>query len=176
LINSREKIIELPWFNIGPADCCPPVTESKDLDMEVRVQSKSLDPWQAIQDYQQQSEKLAGKYGATSVFIGTMRDFNQGADVQVMTLEHYPGMTERHLEAVASESLDRWDIQDVLVVHRVGELRPNDPIVLVAIWSAHRDSAFSACRYVIDELKTRAPFWKQESTTAGKRWVEQEHD
>lgn len=144
--------------------------------MDVRIQTEPLDPWQAIQDCQRGSEKLTGKYGATSVFVGTMRDFNQGTDVQVMTLEHYPGMTERHLEAVALEALERWDILDVLVVHRVGELSPNDPIVLVAVWSAHRDAAFSACRYVIDELKTRAPFWKQESTPAGKRWVEQGHD
>lgn len=144
--------------------------------MEVHVQAEPLDPWQVAQDYQQKNNKLTGKFGASSIFIGTMRDFNQGADVQMMTLEHYPGMTERHLEAVASEALDRWDIQDVLVVHRVGEIRPNDPIVLVAVWSAHRDDSFSACRYVIDELKTRAPFWKQESTPAGKRWVEQGHD
>ena len=106
--------------------------------MEVRVQAEPLDPWSDIQQYQHNKAGLKGKFGATNVFVGTMRDFNQGADVQVMTLEHYPGMTERHLEAVASEALDRWDILDLLVVHRVGELRPNEPIVLVAVWSAHQ--------------------------------------
>ena len=143
---------------------------------EVRVQTEALDPWPVIQQYQHNKTGLKGKFGATNVFVGTMRDFSQGADVGRMTLEHYPGMTERHLEKVVTEAMEQWDVLDMIVVHRVGELLPNDPIVLVAVWSAHRDAAFSASRYVIDELKTRAPFWKQESTSAGKRWVEQGHD
>lgn len=141
--------------------------------MDVRVITSELDPWREIQQYQASQPELRGKVGATSVFIGTMRDMNQGKAVQQMTLEHYPGMTERHLQKVASESLQRWDVLDVLLVHRVGTLKPDDPIVLVAVWSAHRGEAFDACRYVIDELKTRAPFWKQEQTPEGSRWVQQ---
>ncbi len=144
--------------------------------MEVRVQGGALDPWQEIQHYQQRQPQLAGKHGATAVFVGSMRDFNQDTEVRRMTLEHYPGMTEKHLQAVAAEALDRWDVLDVLLLHRVGELNPNDPIVLVAVWSAHRADAFAACRYVIDELKTRAPFWKQEVTPAGQRWVKPQSD
>jgi molybdopterin synthase catalytic subunit len=83
-------------------------------------------------------------------------------------------MTEKHLEQVATEAASRWPIEDLLVIHRYGELRPGEPIVCVAAWAAHRDAAFAACRYVIDELKTRAPFWKQELTEEGRRWVEQE--
>jgi molybdopterin synthase catalytic subunit len=110
------------------------------------------------------------------VFVGTLRDFNQGDAVQAMTLEHYAPMTQKHLERLAEEALARWPIEDVLVIHRYGELRPNDPIVCVAVWAAHRDSALDACRYLIDELKTRAPFWKQELTPQGRRWVAPEAD
>jgi molybdopterin synthase catalytic subunit len=91
-----------------------------------------------------------------------------------MTLEHYPGMTEGYLEKIRTEAMSRWNIVDALVIHRYGPLAPNDPIVLVAVWSSHRDDAFAACRYLIDELKTRAPFWKQEQTAGGERWVKPE--
>ena len=139
--------------------------------MAVRVQKEAFDPWHEVATYQATQPTLAGKYGATTVFVGCLRDFNQGNAVAAMTLEHYPGMTERHLEKVSAEAVQRWEILDSLVIHRVGLLSPNDPIVLVAVWSAHRDAAFQACRYIIDELKTRAPFWKQESTPGGERWV-----
>jgi molybdopterin synthase catalytic subunit len=101
-----------------------------------------------------------------------MRNLNEGEVVRSMTLEHYPGMTEKYLEKVSTEAAGRWAILDSLVVHRVGGLQPDDPIVVVAVWSAHRASAFDACRFIIDELKTRAPFWKQETTAHGQRWVE----
>jgi len=101
-----------------------------------------------------------------------MRQLNQGDAVRAMTLEHYPGMTEKYLEKVSNEAGERWSILDSLVVHRVGNLLPDDPIVVVAVWSAHRADAFDACRFIIDELKTRAPFWKQETTINGRRWVE----
>jgi molybdopterin synthase catalytic subunit len=101
-----------------------------------------------------------------------MRDLNEGAEVKGMTLEHYPEMTRRHLERVAAEARARWALEDVLVVHRHGDLAPGDPIVLVAAWSAHRGAAFEACRYLIEELKHRAPFWKKEQGPAGERWVE----
>jgi molybdopterin synthase catalytic subunit len=139
--------------------------------MLIKVQQAAFDPWKEVLTYQQAQPALAGKCGATTVFVGCLRDFNQGDRVAGMTLEHYPGMTERYLEKVSAEAAQQWKILDSLVIHRVGPLLPNDPIVLVAVWSAHRDAAFSACRYIIDELKTRAPFWKQESTPDGKRWV-----
>lgn len=139
--------------------------------MGVRVQAAAFDPWKEVIAYQEVQGKLAGKFGATTVFVGCLRDFNQDHPVSAMTLEHYPGMTEKHLERVAAEAGQRWEILDSLVIHRVGPLLPNDPIVLVAVWSTHRDAAFRACRYIIDELKTRAPFWKQEQTPDGQRWV-----
>ncbi len=139
--------------------------------MKILLVEKAFDPWQEITCYQSGQSVLVGKFGATAVFVGTLRDFNQGNDVQAMTLEHYAPMTQRHLERVAGEAMSRWPIEDVLVIHRYGELRPNDPIVCVAVWAVHRDAAFAACRQVIDELKTRAPFWKQELTPKGRRWV-----
>ena len=139
--------------------------------MSVRLAGEAFDPWAEVQAFQASHPALAGKFGATAVFIGTMRDFNQGAAVGSMVLEHYAPMTQREIEKLCAQARERWEILDVLVVHRYGPLTPNDPIVLVAVWSAHRDTAFSACRFVIDELKTRAPFWKQEQTAAGKRWV-----
>lgn len=139
--------------------------------MKILLMEKAFDPWQEITRHQAGQPALVGKFGATAVFVGTLRDFNQGDAVQAMTLEHYAPMTRKYLERVAEEALTRWPIEDVLLIHRYGELRPNDPIVCVAVWAAHRDAAFDACRYLIDELKTRAPFWKQEQTPRGRRWV-----
>jgi molybdopterin synthase catalytic subunit len=101
-----------------------------------------------------------------------VRDLNDADAVVTMTLEHYPGMTEKALAAIESEARARWDLLDVRIVHRVGELRPLDQIVLVAVTSAHRGDAFSACEYIMDFLKTRAPFWKKELTPSGARWVD----
>ena len=140
--------------------------------MKILLLNRSFDPWREIVRHQDEQPGLRGRFGATAVFVGTLRDFNQGETVRAMTLEHYAPMTQKHLERVAEEALGRWLVEDVLVIHRHGELQPNDPIVLVAVWAAHRDAAFAACRYVIDELKARAPFWKQELTGQGKRWVE----
>lgn len=142
--------------------------------MRIRLLDRGFDPWREVAAYQAEQPQLAGKFGATTVFVGTLRDFNQGETVQRMTLEHYPDMTEKYLERVCREAQSRWQVADMLVIHRHGALAPNDPIVLVAVWSGHRDSAFAACRYVIDELKTRAPFWKKEETESGPRWVEQQ--
>lgn len=139
--------------------------------MIIRLMQQAFDPWQEITRHQSEQSALSGKFGATAVFVGTLRDFNQGNEVQAMTLEHYAPMTQKYLERVAEEASRSWPIEDVLVIHRYGELRPNDPIVCVAVWAAHRDAAFDACRYVIDELKLRAPFWKQELTQKGRRWV-----
>lgn len=142
--------------------------------MSVHLQEAALDPWKWVQQHQAEHTEIHGKFGATSVFVGTMRDFNQGQQIETMTLEHYPAMTQKQLEAICDEARQQWDLLELLVVHRYGAIRPNDPIVLVAVWSGHRDHAFKACRYVIDALKTRAPFWKQEQTSAGRRWVDQE--
>lgn len=142
----------------------------------IRVQSEAFDPWRELDIFQRsQGPDWAGRFGATAVFVGSLRDFNQGSAVAGMTLEHYPGMTEGYLKKIGSEAQARWELLDFLIIHRTGQLLPGDPIVLVATWSAGRASAFAACRYLIDELKTRAPFWKQEATPGGARWVKPEH-
>jgi molybdopterin synthase catalytic subunit len=110
--------------------------------------------------------------GAVASFIGTVRDRSDGAGVSAMELEHYPGMTERAIEAMMDAALQRFDIRGARVVHRVGHLLPGDQIVLVAVSSAHRGQAFQACEFLMDYLKTQAPFWKKETTPEGARWVD----
>jgi len=110
--------------------------------------------------------------GAVATFIGTVRDRNDGASVSAMELEHYPGMTERAIEAMVGEARRRFDIHGVRVIHRIGALVPRDQIVLVAVASAHRHDAFQACEFLMDYLKTQAPFWKKETTPDGARWVD----
>ncbi len=112
------------------------------------------------------------RVGAVVSFIGTVRDINVGEVVSTLTLEHYPGMTERSLQGIAQQAQERFDIYRCLIIHRVGELAPCDQIVLVAVTSAHRGQAFLACEFVMDYLKTEAPFWKKEQTADGARWVE----
>ncbi|MCG3188312.1 MAG: Molybdopterin synthase catalytic subunit [Burkholderiaceae bacterium] len=113
-----------------------------------------------------------GQVGAVATFVGTVRDRNDGAGVSAMELEHYPGMTERAIDAMVTEAHRRFDIRGVRVIHRVGALRQGDQIVLVAVSAAHRRDAFQACEFLMDYLKTQAPFWKQESTPEGARWVD----
>ncbi len=140
--------------------------------MKVFITKDALDPYKEIMEFER-SDLPAGKHGGVVSFVGTMRDFNDGQDVAAMDLDYYPGMTEHHIERVCQEAIDEWDVMDTLVVHRVGKMVPTDPIVLVAVWSAHRKDAFDACRYIINYLKESAPFWKCEVTTAGeKHWVE----
>jgi molybdopterin synthase catalytic subunit len=110
--------------------------------------------------------------GAIASFVGLARDMNEGSDVAAMTLEHYPGMTEKALAALVEEAQSRWTLLDVTLIHRVGRLLPGDPIVLVAVAGSHRGEAFAACEFIMDYLKTRAPFWKKEETPEGERWVE----
>lgn len=112
------------------------------------------------------------RIGAVASFIGVCRDLNDGAAVATMTLEHYPGMTERQLQKIVVDARARWNILGVTIVHRVGELRPLDQIVLVIVTSAHRGDAFAACEFIMDYLKTQAPFWKKEATAAGTHWVD----
>ena len=110
--------------------------------------------------------------GALVTFVGLMRDLNEGVEVSRMTLEHYPGMTEKALAAIAEEAAARWNLEGISIIHRVGTLDPQDPIVFVGAVSRHRQDAFRACEFLIDSLKTRAPFWKKEHTAHGERWVE----
>ena len=140
--------------------------------MRVELRETPFEPLVELECHQRMSTGLAGRCGATAIFIGTMRDFNDGDAVQGMVLEYYPGMTEKYLWRIVETASREWSLLEVLVVHRVGELRPNDPIVLVAVWSEHRAAAFSACRSIMEELKSKAPFWKRETTAAGSRWVE----
>lgn len=136
--------------------------------MAVRVQTADFDVGAEI------AAMRAGNpgIGAIASFVGLVRDINDGAGVSEMTLEHYPGMTEKALEAIVAEALTRWDVYGVRVIHRVGRLLPTEQIVLVAVSSAHRGEAFAACEFVMDYLKTRAPFWKREVTPDGARWVD----
>lgn len=133
----------------------------------IRVQAEDFDPGAEIARFTQGN----GKVGGVCMFLGLVRDFAETADVQGMTLEHYPGMTEKQLEAIEAEARRRWPLEDALVIHRFGRLEPGDRIVLVATASAHREAAFQSCHFLIDWLKTRAPFWKIEHTAEGDQWV-----
>jgi len=110
--------------------------------------------------------------GAVAAFIGTVRDRNDGQGVSAMELEHYPGMTERAIEAMIDAAHQRFDIRGARVIHRIGVLQPEDQIMMVAVMSAHRGAAFQACEFLMDYLKTQAPFWKKEQTPQGARWVD----
>ncbi len=126
-------------------------------------------------DTQQEYDALRAdcpKIGAIVSFVGLMRDFNEGDDVTSLFLEHYPGMTEKVLEDIRLQAMQRWSLLQVRVVHRVGNLTPSDQIVYVGVSSAHRGDAFAACEFIMDFLKTQAPFWKREATTHGDRWVD----
>ena len=136
--------------------------------MAVHVQTADFDVAQELATLRARDARV----GAVVTFIGTVRDINDDSRVSQMTLEHYPGMTDKALEAIVAKAKARFDIYDALVIHRVGELRPTDQIVLVAVTSAHRGEAFDACRFIIDYLKTEAPFWKKEQTPQGARWVD----
>ena len=139
------------------------------MKVEIRVQANAFDPLAELEPVHAAGPQVGGVVS----FVGLMRDLNQGDRVHSMTLEHYPGMTEKALAAIVDEAGQRWALDMVRVVHRVGEVLPQDPIVLVAVASAHRGEAFRACEFIIDYLKTRAPFWKREQTRDGSsRWVE----
>ena len=133
----------------------------------VRIQEEPFDAGALVAE----AHRANPKVGAIASFIGLVRDINEGSDVSEMTLEHYPGMTERAIENICREAAERWDVLDARVVHRVGALRPTDPIVIVVVASGHRGDAFAACEFIMDFLKTRAPFWKKERTAGGERWV-----
>jgi len=143
----------------------------------IKIVSFEFDPFVEVQAYQQQQQALAGKYGATNLFVGTMRDFNEGDKVKGMTLEHYPGMTEKQLTKVVAKAGKQWALLDSLVIHRVGDVYPDDVLVLVAIWSVHRGDAFDASRFIMEELKSNVPFWKKEILVDdNSRWVAKNSD
>ena len=119
--------------------------------MTVLISDNAFDPWSYLAEYQCERAGQAGQTGATAVFVGSMRDFNEGEAVSGMFLEHYPGMTESYLEKISREAVQRWDLNDSLIVHRVGELSPGEAIVLVAVWSVHRKAAFEASRWLMEE-------------------------
>ena len=139
--------------------------------MKIEIRPEHFNPWNEIQVHQEKMQK-DGQFGAMASFIGSMRDFNEGDKVTEMQLEHYPGMTEKHLMDICNQANSKWELVDILVIHRVGEINIGEPIVLVSVWSAHRAAAFDACRFIMEDLKSKAPFWKQESLENGKRWVE----
>jgi molybdopterin synthase catalytic subunit len=136
--------------------------------MPIRVQTADFDLSAEVAQLRLSNPKV----GAVVSFVGTVRDLNDGAAVSEMELEHYPEMTERALEQIVAQAKSRWPIFDALVIHRVGPMRPQEQIVLVAVTSPHRGEAFAACEFIMDYLKTQAPFWKKEQTPAGARWVD----
>ena len=136
--------------------------------MTIRIQEKDFDLGAEIAALRKGDPRV----GAVVSFLGTVRDMNEGSEIQELTLEHYAGMTEKALEEILSQAKSRWDIYQALVIHRIGPLLPEDQIVLVAVTSAHRGEAFAACEFIMDYLKTAAPFWKKEETPDGSKWVD----
>lgn len=144
------------------------LTDPAGNSMSVRIQTEDFDTGAEIAAMRRGNPAIGG----IASFVGVVRDVNEGDAVSQMTLEHYPGMTERSIEEIVTQARGRWNVIDALVVHRVGTLRPTDQIVLVIVASAHRGDAFAACEFIMDYLKTRAPFWKKEQTAGGSRWVD----
>jgi molybdopterin synthase catalytic subunit len=136
--------------------------------MNIRVQTLAFDPGAELNALHAANLGI----GAVVGFVGYVRDFNEGREVGGMFLEHFPGMTEKSLGKIAEEAGQRWPLLNIEIIHRVGRLEPGEPIVFVGTSSAHRQAAFDACAFVMDYLKTRAPFWKKEDTAEGQRWVE----
>jgi len=136
--------------------------------MVIRIQEADFDLGAEIKEIRKGDLQV----GAVVSFVGTVRDLNDGSQLTSMTLEHYPGMTEKALEEIADQAKSRWDIRNTLIIHRIGPMLPEDQIVLVAVTSAHRREAFAACEFIMDYLKTAAPFWKKEQTALGARWVD----
>ena len=138
------------------------------MRVDVRVQAGDFDLGSEIARLREGDARV----GAVVSFVGTVRDLNEGAHVAELELEHYPGMTEKSLEDIVAQARERWPLYGALVIHRIGPMKPLDQIVLVACTAAHRGEAFAACEFIMDYLKTDAPFWKKESTPQGARWVE----
>jgi len=143
----------------------------------IKVLETEFDPFIEVPAYQRQQKALRGKQGAMSLFVGTMRDFNDGNCVKGMHLEHYPEMTQKQLEIVVMDAESQWDLLDTQIIHRVGDVFPDDVLVSVAVWSVHRGDAFDASRFIMEALKSRVPFWKKELLEdASSRWVAKNTD
>jgi molybdopterin synthase catalytic subunit len=136
--------------------------------LPVRIQREDFDAGAEIARMRADDARI----GAVASFIGVARDRNDGTAVSALTLEHYPGMTEKAIGAIVARAKARWAVFEILVIHRIGELKPLEQIVLVVVTSSHRGDAFAACEFVMDYLKTEAPFWKKEATPEGERWVD----
>ena len=136
--------------------------------MAIRVQVEAFQPGVELEALHAANAGI----GAVVGFVGYVRDYNDGQEVAGMTLEHYPGMTEKALAGIVEQASTRWPLLGVEIVHRVGHLQPGEPIVFVGTASSHRQAAFDACNFIMDYLKTRAPFWKREDTPEGSRWVD----
>lgn len=134
----------------------------------IRVQREDFDLSTEVASIRRDNPRI----GAVASFVGVVRDLTDGSSVVGIELEHYPGMTEKALADIAAEAASRWEVLACTIIHRVGPLLPLDQIVLVVVASGHRGNAFAACEFIMDYLKTRAPFWKKEATPAGDRWVE----
>ena len=139
--------------------------------MKIEIREQPFDPYAEITRYQQ-DHLPPGHYGATASFVGTMRDFNDGKAVSGMTLEYYPGMTEKHIERICAQAATQWSLLDCLVIHRAGQININDAIVVIATWATHRGDALDACKFIIEDLKSKAPFWKKEIRDEGEAWVQ----
>lgn len=136
--------------------------------MKIAVQNEAFDLNAEVVALYQANPKV----GAVASFLGLVRDINEGQGVSTLSLEHYPGMTEKALARIVADAGQRWEVLDATVIHRVGTLHPTEPIVLVVVASGHRGDAFAACEFIMDFLKTQAPFWKKEATPEGERWVD----
>ena len=145
-----------------------PVEQAGQFFSDIRVQSADFDLGQEVARLRAGDARI----GAVVTFVGTVRDLNDGARVAELELEHYPGMTEKSLHDIVAQARERWPLYGAQVIHRVGPLAPLDQIVLVACSAAHRGEAFAACEFIMDYLKTDAPFWKKEQTPDGARWVD----
>ena len=141
--------------------------------MKIEIITEQFDPWQLLVDYKKNQLQNDSKIGASSIFLGTMRDFNDDEDIKSMELEHYPGMTEASMQKILDKATIRWPIDDVVVVHRIGKLLPSDQIVLVIVASEHRSAAFDAGEFIMDFLKPQAVFWKKETQIDGSAPTEE---
>ncbi|MYM63075.1 molybdopterin synthase catalytic subunit MoaE [Pseudomaricurvus sp. HS19] len=144
------------------------MSQSEACHIEVMVQSADFSQAELYERLRADSPAI----GAICSFVGLMRDFNQASEVRSMFLEHYPGMTEKVLQDIARQASERWQLRRIVILHRVGELLPSDQIVFVGVSGTHRGEAFAACEFIMDFLKTKAPFWKREQTDNGQRWVD----
>ena len=139
--------------------------------MLIEIRKEPFNGYKEIEHYEN-NLGITGKFGATASFIGSMRDFNDGREVEKMFLEYYPKMTEKALSEISTTAKKKWDLIEILLLHRVGNISIGDHIVLVSVWSAHRKEAFEGCRFIMEELKSNAPFWKKEKSSIGENWVE----